>query len=109
MDTDRWRGQHGASIHYQNREGNTMKTPGGNSRQSFSPPPTWRLAESFRIRQPARGGISTGKPIRQRGESYVITLVPTKGWHTSGIQRLRILLKIALRSFGLRCTSVKAV
>jgi hypothetical protein len=39
-------------------------------------------------------------------ETYVITLRPLK-WHTPPIQRLRWLLKIALRSFGLKAERVQ--
>lgn len=40
--------------------------------------------------------------------TYTLVLRPLSGpaWRTTGTQRLRILLKIALRSFGLRAESV---
>ena len=41
-------------------------------------------------------------------ESYRIELTPLPGWPTSGVQRLRALLKAAGRAYGLRCTSAIA-
>lgn len=38
--------------------------------------------------------------------TFVLTLRPAPGWSMPAITRLRKLLKLALRSCGLRCTSV---
>jgi hypothetical protein len=41
--------------------------------------------------------------------AYTLTLRPLPGWPTPGWQRLRALLKRALRSYGLRCTTCKPI
>ena len=40
-------------------------------------------------------------------DAYIITLRPLK-WHTPPFQRLRILLKVALRCFGLKAERIQA-
>jgi hypothetical protein len=45
--------------------------------------------------------------MKPPSETYVVTLRPVAGWgNIPGIVRLRRLLKLALRSCGLRCVSV---
>jgi hypothetical protein len=39
-------------------------------------------------------------------DSWYLTLVPVPGWTIPVAVRVRKLLKLALRSFGLRCTSL---
>lgn len=47
--------------------------------------------------------------MNKQAERYTLTLRVLSGcWRTSGIQRLRGLLKVALRGFGLRAESVRA-
>lgn len=62
----------------------------------------------------ARSGLRAGAAFRRRGgsggdsasaatSSYVVTFRPTRDDPRPAAVRLRILLKIALRGFGLRC------
>jgi hypothetical protein len=46
-------------------------------------------------------------PATPERELYSLTLRPLPGWPTPGWQRLRAALKCCLRSFGLRCETVR--
>src|ERR1051325_9202774 len=50
-------------------------------------------------------GSDTSMNLEREEKSFTVILRPVPSWRTSGVMRLRPLLKIALISLGLRCMS----